>query len=440
MNTTGKWPVVCIKDVCESIVDCVNKTAPTVDYPTPYKMIRTTNVKDGWINLDEVRFVEAEVFARWNRRAIPRPGDVILTREAPLGEVGMLRGSDNVFLGQRLVLYRADPLKLDNRFLLYSFRFDYLQGQIKSLGSGATVEHMRVPDAEKLLLQLPPTPVQKRIGDILSAYDDLIENNNHRIKVLEKMAQIIYREWFVNFCFPGHKKVAMTDSEMGPVPEGWGIFKFADLLQSSIGGDWGTNVETAEETSPVSVIRGTDLDDVRTGNILRTPRRFITPASLGKRRLQGGDIVIENSVNAKTRCTGSSLLISSGMLRRLQGDCIAASFCRIFRLKNADLAPLIYLHLRHLHREGRMSFYQNVAANGIANFQTSRFVETERIVLPTDTAELQSLLSTLIPLTSSNPADRVYNLRQTRDLILPMLISGEIDVENIEAEAVAQGI
>src|SRR5690348_3762151 len=99
MNKTAEWPIACIKDVCESIIDCVNKTAPTVDCPTPYKMIRTTNVRDGWINLDEVRFVQAEVFARWNRRATPRKGDVILTREAPLGEVGMLRSNDLVFLG-----------------------------------------------------------------------------------------------------------------------------------------------------------------------------------------------------------------------------------------------------------------------------------------------------------------------------------------------------
>ena len=202
MSTRAEWPVVCIKDVCESVIDCVNKTAPTVDHPTPYKMIRTTNVRDGWINLNEVRFVETEVFARWNRRATPRSGDVILTREAPLGEVGMLRGNDQVFLGQRLVLYRADPLQLDNRFLLYSFRFDYLQAQIKSFGSGATVEHMRVPDAEKLLLRLPPLPIQRRIGDILAAYDNLIENNARRIKILEEMAKMIYREWFVEFPLP----------------------------------------------------------------------------------------------------------------------------------------------------------------------------------------------------------------------------------------------
>ena len=221
MTATSEWNQVCIKDACEAVVDCVNKTAPTVEYETPYKMIRTSNVKSGWIDLDSVKYVEADVFEKWNRRTTPKIGDVILTREAPLGEVGMIRTSDQVFLGQRLMLYRANPSKLDNRFLLAAFQSDFLQGQIKSLGSGATVEHMRVPDAEKLMLRLPHIAVQNRIGDILSAYDDLIENNTRRIKILEQMAEMLYREWFVNFRFPGHEKVKMVESEMGLIPEGW---------------------------------------------------------------------------------------------------------------------------------------------------------------------------------------------------------------------------
>ncbi len=97
------WTRRCIKDVCESIIDCVNKTAPTVERPTPYKTIRTTNVKSGWVDLSEVKYFNEEVYARWARRSRPRKGDVILTRQAPLGEVGMIRADDTIFLGQRLV-------------------------------------------------------------------------------------------------------------------------------------------------------------------------------------------------------------------------------------------------------------------------------------------------------------------------------------------------
>ena len=233
----------------------------------------------------------------------------------------------------------------------------------------------------------------------------------------------------------------MVDSELGPIPKGWAVSTFADLLDSSGGGDWGTESETEQESCAVHVIRGTDFIDLERGATLRVPRRFITPYSRTKRLLKSGDILIENSVNAKTRCSGTSLLISSAMLRRLGGECIPASFCKLFRLKNPQIASILLLHVKRLHREGGMAFYQNVAANGIANFQATRFVESERIALPNHPTELARMSEALELLTSSNPADRIHNLRTTRDLLLAKLISGEISVDaanEVAAELVEQ--
>jgi len=181
ITDSSAWEMTCIKDVCESIIDCVNKTAPTTSYPTPYKMIRTNNVKSGHINLSDVKYVTKEVFEIWTRRMIPKKGDVILTREAPLGEVGMIRTDDLIFLGQRLMQYRANPEYLDNRYLLYAFQEHSFQEQVKLLGSGATVEHMRVPDAEKLMLRLPPLSEQQAIATALSDVDALITSLDQHI-------------------------------------------------------------------------------------------------------------------------------------------------------------------------------------------------------------------------------------------------------------------
>lgn len=82
------WPLVPIRDLCESIIDCVNKTAPTVAEPTPYRMIRTTNVKNGRVDLSSVKYVDGATHERWVRRGRPQDGDIILTREAPLGRSG----------------------------------------------------------------------------------------------------------------------------------------------------------------------------------------------------------------------------------------------------------------------------------------------------------------------------------------------------------------
>src|SRR5690348_4498799 len=135
----SEWQDVPVRDLCSDIVDCINKTAPSVPHSTQWKMLRTTNIRRGWVDTENVKFVEGETFERWTRRLRPKSGDVILTREAPLGEVGLLRSNDSVFLGQRLVLYRVDPERCDNRFLCYAMLGPDVQAQLRSLGSGATV-------------------------------------------------------------------------------------------------------------------------------------------------------------------------------------------------------------------------------------------------------------------------------------------------------------
>jgi type I restriction enzyme, S subunit len=196
------WKTDPVNQLCTDVVDCVNKTAPVVDGPTKFKMIRTTNVKGGRINLEECRYVDEATFIKWTRRIKPQRDDIVLTREAPLGEVGLLRSDESVFLGQRTMLYRANPKKLDQRFLYYSMLGPFVQGQIKSQGSGATVEHLRVPDAESFLVAYPPLDEQRRIAAILSALDDLITNAQRRISLLESMTDEIYREWFVRMRCP----------------------------------------------------------------------------------------------------------------------------------------------------------------------------------------------------------------------------------------------
>lgn len=212
------WEWLPVSSVCEFAVDCVNKTAPISETETPFKMIRTTNVKGGFIDLNEVRYVSEETFRKWTRRSKPRFGDVILTREAPLGEVGRFTSTDeNVFLGQRLFHYRPDPKRLDWNYLAYVLQSREIQGRLKGMGFGATVEHIKVGDAENLKIPVPPIGIQRQIGGILSNYDDLLENNSRRIKLLEESARLLYREWFVYLRFPGHEHAKVEDG----VPMGW---------------------------------------------------------------------------------------------------------------------------------------------------------------------------------------------------------------------------
>ena len=228
-----KWETYKLKQLCSEIVDCVNKTAPTSDVPTPYKMLRTSDIRDGKINLENLNCVTKEVYEKWTRRGKLQKGDVIFTREAPLGEVGLVREEKNYFLGQRLVLFRANNKMCDGRFLMYSLLWHDNKQAIISKGVGSTVAHLRVPECENIEIKVPDLDAQHRIADILSAYDDLIENNQRQIKLLEEAAQRLYKEWFVDLRFPGHENTKIVDG----VPEGWSKGLLKELISVNYGKD-----------------------------------------------------------------------------------------------------------------------------------------------------------------------------------------------------------
>jgi type I restriction enzyme S subunit len=197
------------------------------------------------------------------------------------------------------------------------------------------------------------------------------------------------------------------------------------------GGDWGSEQPEDRETEAVIVVRGTDFDEVAYGGQLRAPVRYIKSSSLTSRGLKVGDVIIENSINAKSRSVGTTLLVEEQVLNRLGQDAIAASFCKVFRPHDQRVAPLIHLHARHLREISRMEYYQNVAANGIANFQAQKFSKEEHLVLPVDEGERTRLVEPIGSIFRNVAvlASRLANLRRTRDLLLPRLLSGQINVE-----------
>ena len=248
------------------------------------------------------------------------------------------------------------------------------------------------------------------------------------------MARALYREWVVHFRFPGHESAPRIPSPLGEIPQGWEVIPFDHLLESMTGGDWGSEQSEGRDTAEVIVVRGTDFDEVAYGGQLRAPVRYIKPSSLVSRGLKVGDVIIENSINAKSRSVGTTLLVDGHVLNRLNHDAIAASFCKVFRPHDRRISPLVHLHARHLREDARMEYYQNVAANGIANFQAQKFAKEENLGLPTDQELRAKLINPISAIFQSVGvlASQLSNLRRTRDLLLPRLLSGQIDVEALD--------
>ncbi len=204
-----------LSDVCEFIVDCPHSTAP--DEGEGYPLIRTPNVGKGRLDLNGVHRVSESVYKQRIQRGAPRANDLIFAREAPAGNVALVQENQTVCLGQRTVLIRPNVQKVNPQYLVYYLLSPKPQYELLGTANGATVAHVNLPAIRNLKIELPEKSVQDKIGTILVTYDDLIENNQKQIKLLEEAAQRLYKEWFVDLRFPGHENTKIVDG----VPEGW---------------------------------------------------------------------------------------------------------------------------------------------------------------------------------------------------------------------------
>jgi type I restriction enzyme S subunit len=257
----------------------------------------------------------------------------------------------------------------------------------------------------------------RKVAEILSAYDNLIENNTRRIKILEQMAQALYREWFVYFRFPGHEKVPMVDSPLGRIPEGWEVKKLKDICGQI---NYGYTASSDQEPIGPKFLRITDIvpymidwDSV--------PYCEIQDSKLEKYRLSEGDIVI-----ARTGAT-------TGYAKRINKkhpESVFASY--LVRIRTRDDYDNHYVGLVVESDEYKHFIKANIggAAQPQANAQIlSSFI----ILLPSK--EIKELFRQNIECIFDQREllqEQNINLRRTRDLLLPKLISGELNVDDVE--------
>jgi type I restriction enzyme S subunit len=426
-----EWKEFALEEVVEKFIDYRGKTPKKTASGVP--LITAKIVKNGRINTPN-EFIALEDYDKWMTRGIPQKGDVVMTTEAPLGEVAQLCFDGKVALAQRIITMRGKVNVLDNGFLKYMLQSPLMQHRIHSRSSGTTVIGIKSSELKNIPIPVPPIDIQKKIASILGSIDEKIELNLKMNKTLEEMAMTLYKHWFVDF--GPFQDGEFEESELGMIPKGWTIHKYSDLLDSYIGGDWGKDEPNEIENVEVGVIRGADFDKLSNGEFGNIPKRFIKTNSFDKRRMMERDIIIENSVNSSTRCVGKSFIVTKELINILGTNLICASFCKLFRLKEKKFASLAYLHLNYLYDTGKMEDYQNVSSNGIGNFQAKEFVKMEGIPMPNDFKQIKDIIDTfnnIIDQISLNRSE-VFQLSSLRDYLLPRLLSGEIDLSKAEKQ------
>lgn len=218
-----------LENLLDKLIDYRGKTPKKTLSGVP--LVTAKIVKNGTIN-GYTEYIAEEDYDKWMVRGFPKVGDVILTTEAPLGEVALLK-EEKVALAQRIVCLRGKDNVLDNTYLKYYLQSGKGQKSLSARESGTTVTGIKQAELRIVDIEYPAYDDQRRIASILSSLDRKIELNNKINADLEEMAQAIFKNWFVDFePFKGGKFV---DSELGMIPEGWKVGCLGDIAEITSG-------------------------------------------------------------------------------------------------------------------------------------------------------------------------------------------------------------
>jgi type I restriction enzyme S subunit len=398
------------------------------------RFIRGGDIFNGKINIPALRTIKHEISKQY-KRTLLQGGELLISLVGNPGEVAIapkaLKGS-NIARQVGLVALKED---VHPSYVMYFLMSSLGRKELFAQTTGSVQRVINLADLKNVRVPIPPLPTQRKIAGVLSAYDDLIENNSRRIAILEEMAQAIYREWFVNFRFPGHENVKLIDSPLGKIPDGWKVQNIESTLSFQIGGGWGQEQASPEFPNPAFVIRGTDIPDARSLRVVNCPLRFHTDSNIRTRKLQANDLVFEVSGGSKGQPVGRCLFVSERLLRRFDNDLICASFCKLIRANTTVLASeILYHYVLDCYSNGTIEQYE-VQSTGIKNFKFTVFIEKELLSIPPCNLQ-KAFVSNVRPILETIHIIGKKNeiLRSTRDLLLPKLISGQLDVEDLDID------
>ncbi|HLP29563.1 MAG TPA: restriction endonuclease subunit S [Candidatus Didemnitutus sp.] len=405
-----------LQNICELIIDCEHKTAPT--QASGYPSIRTPNIGRGRLILGDVNRVSHETYKQWTKRAVPQPGDLIMAREAPVGNVAMIPEGLQPCLGQRTLLIRPDRAKVEPSFLNYFLNGPHVQGLIHAKTNGATVAHLNMKDVRTMELPtLPSLPTQQRIAGILSAYDDLIENCQRRIKILESMARSLYREWFVHYRFPGHENHPCVASLLGEIPEGWEVKELGEVADTFRGRSY-RSVDLADERGlPFLNLKCLDRD----GGFRRSGLKRFTGEFKATHKVVVGDIIM-----AVTDMTQERRIVARVALVPTLDRDFGVYSMDLVRIEPKPGLPKAFLY--SLLRYSSFSDEVKQHANGanVLHLSPDRITDYRIPVPPTKLMNRFAGFASPVSENVNALEDQLENLRRTRDLLLPRLLSGQL--------------
>lgn len=403
-----EWKEVSIQDLIDKIIDYRGKTPKKTQ--SGVKLITAKVIKNGQIlKKANFEYIAEQDYDNVMRRGIPILHDILITTEAPLGEVAIIRSNEKIALAQRVILLRINKKIASPYFLYHSLRSKPIQTRIYARGTGTTVLGIKNAELRKVKIPLPPLPTQQKIASILSAYDDLIENNQQRIAILEQMAQNIYQEWFVRFRFPGHAQSEFVEG----LPKGWKKVSIGDAFEIVGGGTPSKENEKLWIDGNINWFTPSDI--TRSSNIfLESSSAKINNLGLAN---SSAKLFPPYSVMMTSRATIGKIGINTKTASTNQGFIIC--------LPNNNFS---YVYIYHWLKQNNK--YIDLISSG-ATFKEipkSLFKQLKIIKPGTEIMNNYTKISSAIFSLIENIYHKNNLLQQQRDKLLPRLLSGKLEV------------
>lgn len=333
------------------------------------------------------------------------------------------------FTNQQINSIVVDHSKYDAKYIYYLMKSNAANLKLLNNGSASGRENVNKSSFEQMDIEVCELKIQQKIAGILSAYDDLIENNTRRIEILEEMARMLYREWFVKFRFPGHEAVQFVESELGLIPEGWEYLEIEELIRRKIiaknqDGNHGEKHPKSSDYCSVGVpfIMAKDM----VNNILNLDDCNLLSYEQAKSLRVGfareGDVLL----------THKATMGRVAIVPKIKNFMILTPQVTYYRVSNPNLVSNLFLYSTFLSDR-----FQDILA-GQSEQSTRKFISItnqRRIKILYPSPEIIKFFSNKISAILEHKQClylKNINLRKTRDLLLPRLISGEIDVENLD--------
>lgn len=219
------WKKAKLSECCQSISDGDHQAPPKSNKGIPFVTI--SNIKDNSFDFTDCMYVPQSYYNNLLAKRKPQKGDILYSVVGSFGIPVLMKENVKFTFQRHIAILRPNPHIVEPAYMYYSMLSKAFFLQADAAAIGAAQRTISLSSLQNLTINLPDLPTQRRIASILSAYDDLIENNRRQIKLLEEAAQRLYREWFVELRFPGHESVKVVDG----VPEGWKIETVGSLLR-----------------------------------------------------------------------------------------------------------------------------------------------------------------------------------------------------------------